>query len=303
MPYSYEVYNQRICSEVPIRPLQQINSTAEHCDISITLGRTPKALRQPSVFSNVCTSIAPNEFLLYHKALGVRIYIENANKIIIDNSFETDVDKVSLFLLGTILAAAMYMRNIIPMHASAVNTPKGTVLVLGKSGAGKSTLAHGLHQRGYSAVTDDVAYINITENIPYTYAGYNSFKLWQESLDFHKKDTNNYPLIRDSYNKYYVSFNQEAEKKKYKIHKIYCLKTHNKSELQISKIENKSESFKVLKENTYRPNYVTGLEKEVEQFYTITKLAHIPLSIITRPQNLTTQFDDYIGTIEKDILQ
>lgn len=45
------------------------------------------------------------------------------------------------------------------LHASAVLTPKGCILLLGESGAGKSTLLAGLIHEGFPFVADDISFL------------------------------------------------------------------------------------------------------------------------------------------------
>lgn len=65
-----------------------------------------------------------------------------------------------------------YLRSVLPvvlqagglevLHASAVQMPRGVVVLCGASGAGKSTLAVALSRRGYSHWADDVVALDMT---------------------------------------------------------------------------------------------------------------------------------------------
>jgi hypothetical protein len=64
-----------------------------------------------------------------------------------------------------------YHRNVLPLvlqlrgyevlHASAVRTSGGLLVLCGASGTGKSTLAHALSERGYPAWADDAVVVNV----------------------------------------------------------------------------------------------------------------------------------------------
>ena len=60
-------------------------------------------------------------------------------------------------LAGTVWAALLLQRGIVPFHASAVEFEAGAVLFLGRSGAGKSSLLGALLKRGRAMLADDVA--------------------------------------------------------------------------------------------------------------------------------------------------
>ena len=305
--FHYEIYDQHIHSEIPIRSLTPLtvgpeDKSAEAADICIVLGKTPASLRREPVHQNVCTSMGQNEFLFFHEKLGVRFYVENGNKITVDQDYYSNPDTVSVYLLGSILSAALYMQGTIPMHASSVMTDHGAVLFTGASGSGKSTLAHGLQRRGYTPITDDVAPIRILDGHPHVLPGYPNFKLWEESLKFYDVEDHSHPRVRDSLQKYYVPCELPFCKDACKIHKIYHLVSHNEGTLLSLERTDKEERFLVLKKNVFRPNYVKGLKKEMEHLLTVARLAHLPLTTIKRPHSLGGSIEDYLDTVEKDML-
>jgi hypothetical protein len=63
------------------------------------------------------------------------------------------------YLFGPCFAAIAYLNRILPLHASAIDTPQGCVGFIGRSGAGKSTTVGALTRRGYSIHSDDVCLI------------------------------------------------------------------------------------------------------------------------------------------------
>jgi hypothetical protein len=70
---------------------------------------------------------------------------------------------IRLFLLGSTMGALLYQRGLFPLHGSAVETPRGAMVFVGKQGAGKSTLAAEFHRRGYRLLSDDVCAVQKTE--------------------------------------------------------------------------------------------------------------------------------------------
>lgn len=67
-----------------------------------------------------------------------------------------DPKEVRLFLLGSALGALLYQRGVLPLHGSAVETPRGAMVFVGPSGIGKSTLAGHFRRAGFRLLSDDV---------------------------------------------------------------------------------------------------------------------------------------------------
>ena len=61
------------------------------------------------------------------------------------------------FLTGPVMAALLYLRGSLVLHASGISYGGGAALLLGGPCRGKSTLAALLERRGHPLVTDDVA--------------------------------------------------------------------------------------------------------------------------------------------------
>lgn len=66
----------------------------------------------------------------------------------------TDIPTV---LQGGALACLLLLRDVPTLHAAAIDTGDGAILILGDSGAGKSTTAASLIRQGYRLVADDTA--------------------------------------------------------------------------------------------------------------------------------------------------
>jgi hypothetical protein len=67
-----------------------------------------------------------------------------------------DMSNVADLIVSRVLTALLYQRGLLPLHASAVATSGGLVVICGPSGAGKSTLAAVLTQRGHALAADDL---------------------------------------------------------------------------------------------------------------------------------------------------
>ena len=70
------------------------------------------------------------------------------------------------------------------LHASAVRTPRGMLLFVGRSQAGKSTLAGSFHQAGFPAASDDVVLVQESRRGIRAVPSYGGLRLWKDSLTF-----------------------------------------------------------------------------------------------------------------------
>jgi hypothetical protein len=90
---------------------------------------------------------------------------------------------VRLWLFGSIFAALLHSRGILPLHASGIETGAGAVLLAGHSGIGKSTLAAAFGRRGFRIVTDDVSGVRLARGgLPEVLPGIARLKLHADTL-------------------------------------------------------------------------------------------------------------------------
>ena len=94
---------------------------------------------------------APGLLLLSVEEVARYLIVDNREMRIqrLPGSIESDV---RIFLLGSVLGALLHARQMLVLHASAIQTEQGAVLFIGRSGAGKSTLLGALLLRGYPII-------------------------------------------------------------------------------------------------------------------------------------------------------
>ncbi len=95
-----------------------------------------------------------------------------------------DVDPVKLWtiILGVGASMAGFRRGHVPIHASAILTPKGCMAFAGQSGAGKSTTAAWLLRLGYQLHADDLCLANVSGDEVLVGRGIQELRLWDESI-------------------------------------------------------------------------------------------------------------------------
>lgn len=96
-------------------------------------------------------------------------------------------DFVRSHLTGRVIATALWLDGLLPLHGSAVETPDGVIGFLAPKGYGKSTLAMALTQAGGRLVTDDTLPIELRATgseppLAFAWPGVHSVRLKDDSL-------------------------------------------------------------------------------------------------------------------------
>ncbi|HEX9022752.1 MAG TPA: hypothetical protein VF799_02830 [Geobacteraceae bacterium] len=119
---------------------------------------------EDATFRGVLWQAAPGRFLLDLPDVA-RFLVEEGKRVTVDPSSTADEWELCRFARMTPLAALLYQRGMLALHAATVAAPKGgAILIAGDSGAGKSTLLAALLQRGWRFLGDDLAAVALQEN-------------------------------------------------------------------------------------------------------------------------------------------
>lgn len=210
LPFEYIAYGLHLASVVELpelmpRPASAVGRPELQIridDIGDTLGT------RNSEKSWVCT--ARVEAIL--DAPGVGLFVVRDGQTIDIKPFpDVDVALLRAFLLGPVLAMALYQRGFLVLHASSValhhqGQTLGVVGFLGHSGHGKSTLAATLHARGHQIIGDDVIAVPIAptghndnnspeSEVPWVFPAYPQLRLWPQALRAAGRDPETLALL------------------------------------------------------------------------------------------------------------
>lgn len=130
--------------------------------VTVTLAPVPMVLAGATA-GGVLWQAAPGRFLLDIPGVA-RYLVESGQTITMDLAPGIDASIVERYLLMTPLAALLYQRGKIVLHAAVAANESGAVLLAGDSGCGKSTLLAALLKRGWKMLTDDLAAIDFDEH-------------------------------------------------------------------------------------------------------------------------------------------
>jgi len=256
-----------IDSEIELKELPDTKGTP---DVTIWFGNVPENLGNFS-YKGVCFETMPKKLLL--KPLNIARYlITNGNEITIEPIDKSNVQAIRLFLLGSAMGALLHQRNILPLHGSSIGFNDQAVVFAGVSGSGKSTLAAMFNKTGFPSLADDISAISIINEKPVLLPGISQIKLWHDAIIKLKINPSNLLKVRSELEKYYYPVNNYNFANAITLKRIYILSIRNQGGIEIEMVSG-IEKFNLLKTNTYRYNFVRGMNLEVEHFKMATNLA------------------------------
>ena len=298
--HKYWGFGLCILSEIEFPELLPADFT--DADITITTGTVPADLEGENVIRKPFSIIGSNEYLLNVKNI-CRYCAGLGNTIIAAPQPGADLLSVRLFLLGTVMAAILYQRGSIPLHASAIVKDGRLVLFAGNSGAGKSTLLALLATKGYEVFTDDICVLKTdaaADKALYGTASYPMIKLWEDALSkidstAYNKDFKVRPQLPKFGQFFYDSFNMQS----LPVAAIFILSpTQTASDIQIDKMD-PVQAFKKLEKQSYKHTLIAHTQLRALQFSILSQLAsHVPVYEVARPLQ-GTNVAELSATVEK----
>jgi hypothetical protein len=126
--------------------------------VSIRMGEVPPALSAP-LATEESYEANDTEFLLRLPGVAT-YYVRDGVEVIVDREPGAPELDVRSYLMGNLFAVLCHQRGLLPLHASAIATPRGAVAFLGTSGTGKSSIAAFLARRGHRILADDICLVD-----------------------------------------------------------------------------------------------------------------------------------------------
>jgi hypothetical protein len=269
-------------------------------DLEIKFGKVPAMLTGPEVIAKEKFFISPTEYLIHLPICSY--YVKEGASITIELRENADLPSVRLFLLTNAMAAVLHQRNKVALHAGAIQTEKGLVVICGESGAGKSTTISALQQKGYKIFVDDVLVLEKEGAKVVGVAAYPTLKLWDDTIE--KLAIGVIPeeqKLRESVNKYRVSFQEDFTTKTIPIYKHFYLR---KEEMNVSiEITKKDglEAFKILYSQLYRTSMINNNQSQAILFERLNQLINqTGLFEVVRPTN-GNSIEEIVQIIETKI--
>lgn len=293
------MYGLTISSEMVLPELVVVEEREP--DVWIKTGKVPNHLPIKKG-SGVLYEAAQDDFLF--RLDTVASYRVREGKYITIESKETATpEEVRLFLFGSAMGALLHQRGMLAIHASSVEQGKKGFVIAGLSSSGKSTLAAGFLEKGYSILSDDISVIGFEdEDGHFIYPGIPHLKLWKDVL-MHLSESLDLEPVRPKLEKYKKPILQGKNLNPVRLDKIIILSTKNTPGYHFQEILG-SEKFNLLRQNTYRLQYLNNLSRMESHFRNLSRLvANTSVYKVERPcsplhiRELTTFVEDNIFEI------
>ena len=171
------------------------------------------------------------------------------------------------------MGALIHQRKLLPFHGSAIAFKNKAFIFSGISGTGKSTLAAAFNQQGFPLISDDICVISLDkENIPIVHPGYPQMKLWADTLEKMGESKRSLKTIRNGIKKYIYPIENTFINTSHELAGIYILGATN-SDVFILELLKGIEKFNILKNNTYRLNFLKGTGVKSSHFEHIESIS------------------------------
>lgn len=294
--YYYQVFQLTVKSALLLPELNVLNESPTNIDIVIDWGEVPKTGLPHRVSEGKFYQSDEHAFWMDVPSVA-RYLVSDGASITIDPYDGADKDSISLFLLGSCMGALMMQRDTLLLHANAIRVGDVCVSFAGFSGVGKSTLSAALMRRGYPILADDVCAINLQgEVIP----SYPYIKLWADSRQKLAINTELHRRIRPNLEKFSVPLHESFCNQHLPLQIVYILNEHNEKTFEITPLHG-MQKMEPLKRNTYRYDYLKGLERAKNHLKRIGALAsQVDVVRLKRP-NFGFQLTELVDFIETDL--
>lgn len=265
MTNHYHIFGLDIESAIPLPAAPVSGHSGRRLpDVVIKYGNPPDHLANPQS-KNARYQARPGEFLLRVDSVA-RYYVRDGRHIVVAPEPGAEDESVLIYLLGSAFGALLHQRNILVLHAGAIETKNRSVLFTGDSGIGKSTLAAGFHKRGYPFLADDVCAVGMINRQPAVIPGFPRLKLWADVLTKleHNKDQLKSVRWTKGMDKYFLPVDP-VHKSPVLLKSVFVLEAAKSDEINITRLTG-AEKINFIIKNTYRLQFLNGLGGKEEHF-------------------------------------
>ena len=253
------------------------------CDVQILAGPTPPQLNEVRQ-SGLCYQAGPQGYLFHLDTVG-RFFVTGGRRIVVEPAPGADPASLRLFLFGSVFGALLHQRGVLVLHASAVATPAGALLVAGASGAGKSTLCAELRRRGCPVIADDLCALSPDDSgairaLP----GYPRLKLWADAAGQLDIPTGTLLPVRPQLPKYEVPI-ADAHPTPLPVRAVVLLTANAPGPVTVTPVHG-FHKLGALAEQVYRANLIPALGgKDAAVPHLVPLARHAAVFRIVRPAN------------------
>ena len=279
----YGAYGLRVCSAIAL-PFDPLPGPSAEPDVTVRLGAVPATL--PAGPGNVTRTpigeARSGAFLMLIE--GVARYLVTNGRDVLIEPLEGDDEVAGFFCVGLPFTILLQQRGVATLHAAAVATEVGAVLLLGRSGIGKSSLAAALVERGYPLLADDVTGVMLDAGgRPVALPACAHQKLWAHTLDKMKWRPRARAKVRRDMEKYWVRAERHCATP-LPVRAAFVLNSARRPDIAIESVS-PSAAFWMLWRYTHYRRVMDALGQRPAHFRAVTTMAwSVPLGRAVRPK-------------------
>ena len=281
LAHCYGAYGLRVRSALalPFDPLPD----AEPADVTVRFGPVPSALpASPGRLVRTDLWQARLGVFLMHMEGVARYLIADGRDVCIEPLGGDHADIASL-LVG-MWAVLLQQRGVATLHAAAVRTPSGAVLLLGRSGSGKSSLAAALVERGHALLADDVTGLMLRDGQVVALPSFASMRLWKQTLRRMRTPPEVLSRVRQGVEKYWVKASSACAEA-LPVCAAIELTPSRAADIHMTPVS-RSDAFWLLCEHTHRKRALRALGQRSAHFSVAAAMARqAPMSQAWRPRH------------------
>ncbi len=221
---------------------------------------------------------------LYNKTGVTRALVQHDSQVLLQRVPFVHDDEVRYTFLTIVMSALLLQRGILPMHASAIHTPQGSLLFMGRSGAGKSTLAAEMIRRGYPMQADDITPIRMEGSQPVVVPGFPQLKLSLDAAAHVQQDVQGIPQVRPREQKLSVLKHVAFHRTPSPLRAIIQLEPDEVDRVDMRPLTG-LEKFNALLEYTFNQSFLDGMQRRADHFQQMTAVGNATdIYTIRRPR-------------------
>lgn len=267
----YSAFGLKIKSEIELPEILPLEGNTDLSENSVHV-------RQ----GDVPTELSDGERITYYMAVGKDVCLytfSGVGRLMISGgreiTFELDPDGIEsdmrAYIIGSGLGTVLHQRKMIPLHISAVLSPKGVVAFTGQSGEGKSTACGLLHRRtGWPMITDDLAVLDPSDQRPKIYAGVVRLKLWKDAVANFSPDETRVTRDFSRLDKFHIHAPELFAETPCDLSHLLMLQS---GDIESFEPHAPGSAFQMLMSSIYRPELVTYFNDPVSIFRKVTQVA------------------------------
>lgn len=230
-----------------------------------------------------------------------KLWVSHGSRVRVERHPNGSDDALRLLLVGPGASLVLHQRGFLPLHGSAVATPRGAVVFLGHSAAGKSTTLGAFLKRGYPMVCDDLAALRLDPaGAPLLHPGVPLYKLWADSAAALGVETHGLPRARRDLEKFLVPAAEQLVDGALPVYAVYQLSRHQDAAVRLEP-QSDGNKFQCLLDHTWQKLTVRRMGLHGAHFQRAVAVANAVRVVTARwPEGSLLDADRLADALEAD---